>query len=214
MVARDAPEPRGFDRDRAVWRALPHGSELLCGGLVLVSSTQKTLIEHWNGSAWSIMTSPNATDLPASALRGVTCSGAASCFAVGSSGQGAGISGSGNTLVERWNGATWAIVASPNPVPKRGSALNAVACPAATHCFATGGIYLEGQALVEEWSGSSWVLDAPPAESSQSQLTGVTCPLTTSCFAVGMNSANTGLRSLIEHERLELVDHAEPESNR
>ena len=42
-----------------------------------------TLIEHWNGTNWSIMTSPNPAGWEASELYGVSCLSAPRCVAVG-----------------------------------------------------------------------------------------------------------------------------------
>ena len=43
----------------------------------------KPLVEGWNGNKWSIMTVPNPTGSTFTALNGVSCPGANSCFAVG-----------------------------------------------------------------------------------------------------------------------------------
>ncbi len=65
---------------------------------------------------------PNATGPENSSLSGVSCTSASACVAVGSSTDGAGRS---RTLVEAWNGTTWAVEPSPNPggrstAPSRG----------------------------------------------------------------------------------------------
>ena len=43
----------------------------------------QTLIESWNGSAWSIVTSPNTSPTQNNYLSGVSCSSPAACTAVG-----------------------------------------------------------------------------------------------------------------------------------
>jgi hypothetical protein len=43
-----------------------------------------TLIEHWNGTTWSIVTSPNTTATQGNFLNDVTCTSASDCWAVGS----------------------------------------------------------------------------------------------------------------------------------
>lgn len=42
-----------------------------------------TFVEHWNGSAWSIMASPNPSGNPGNMLNAVSCPGTTTCFAVG-----------------------------------------------------------------------------------------------------------------------------------
>lgn len=59
------------------------------------------------------------------------------------------------TLAEGWNGATWVLQATPNPVGALASSLNGAACPSSTVCEAVGdydnssGIQVT---LVEAWS--------------------------------------------------------------
>ena len=81
----------------------------------------KTLIEHWNGTTWSVMTSPNAAGN--NFLFGVACPSASSCIAVGHSNNGAG----DQTLSERWTGTTWSLMVGVDPATSND--LSAVACP-------------------------------------------------------------------------------------
>jgi hypothetical protein len=136
--------------------------------------TTPTLVEHWNGSGWKIMTSP--TGNRGASLDGVSCPSKTSCFAVGYTDFGG--------LVEHWNGSSWKIATSP---PDSTYALRGVSCPSTTSCFAVGDS--EVKSLVEHWNGSSWSLMASPNPpgSTITVLNGVSCPSTTSCFAVGFS---------------------------
>jgi hypothetical protein len=73
-----------------------------------------TLIEHWDGSTWQIVSSPNVgpeTDI-SNQLRGITAVSANDIWTFGVS-----INfeiGTGSTLLEHWNGSSWAIFPSPN----------------------------------------------------------------------------------------------------
>ena len=69
-----------------------------------------TLIEHWNGSAWSVVTSPSpGTNAN---LTGVTSSSANNVWAVGyDTPSGSSVA---QTLTMNWNGTAWTTVASPN----------------------------------------------------------------------------------------------------
>ena len=77
----------------------------------LGGSPSNTLIEHWNGAAWSIVPSPS----PGSnaGLTGVTTSNAASSIWAAGFDTPAGAS-QPQTLTLNWNGTTWTTVASPN----------------------------------------------------------------------------------------------------
>ncbi|MGD0560201.1 MAG: hypothetical protein ABSA93_35195 [Streptosporangiaceae bacterium] len=78
---------------------------------VVDSTTATTLIEHWNGTAWSIVPSP--TPGSGAALDGVTTSNAANdVWAVGSYTP-AGTTET-QTLTLNWNGTEWTQVTSPD----------------------------------------------------------------------------------------------------
>ena len=63
-------------------------------GFQSTANTEQTLIESWNGSAWSIVPSPNTSPSEVNLLLGVSCSSSSACTAVG------GYNGTG-TLIER-----------------------------------------------------------------------------------------------------------------
>src|SRR5437867_3310128 len=91
------------------------------GSYVAGSGAPRTLIEHWDGTAWAIVTSPNAS-LPNNVLSGVTCVSASDCWAVGYYVSAPGVV---QSLIQRWDGTSWAIVGSPNAAPiNRIQALN------------------------------------------------------------------------------------------
>src|SRR6266851_4499176 len=84
----------------------------------------RTLIVHWNGSAWKVAASSNRGG-PASEnfLTGVAAASASEIWAVGKYDDGAAF----QTLIERWNGTSWANVASPDPGgPANNNVLNGV----------------------------------------------------------------------------------------
>jgi hypothetical protein len=73
-----------------------------------------TLVEHWNGSEWEIVSSPNVGEggKDSSRLRGIFAASATDIWAVGASTVIA--SDASSTLVLRWNGTEWKIVPSPS----------------------------------------------------------------------------------------------------
>src|SRR5271165_2392502 len=73
--------------------------------------SDETLVESWNGSAWSVMPSPNASGSSDNFLDSVSCVTSTSCMSVGDSYVGSDT----QTLVESWNGTAWSILPSPNP---------------------------------------------------------------------------------------------------
>src|ERR1019366_2474209 len=74
---------------------------LAVGNYTTSGGQAQTLTEKWNGSSWSIVSSPNTSTTQANVLSGVGCPSASFCLAVGdytNSG------GQAQTLTEKWNG--------------------------------------------------------------------------------------------------------------
>jgi hypothetical protein len=84
-----------------------------------VNSTRPalTLIEHYDGTSWKIVPSPNVgpnSVYQSNQLYGITAVSANDVWAFGSYFAQSG-SGEQGTLVEHWDGTSWKIVPSPNP---------------------------------------------------------------------------------------------------
>jgi len=150
-------------------------------------SPAQTLIESWNGSMWSVITSPNV-GIYANYLDGVSCVSASSCVAVGGDNEGHG----GRTLIESWNGSSWSVVTSPNN-GTGANALQGVSCISAKSCMAVGTSHVGLLTLAEHWNGTTWSLVPSPNKGSyRDSLDGVSCVATTSCKAVGSYTSGTG----------------------
>jgi hypothetical protein len=66
------------------------------------------LVEHWNGSKWTVVAVPQPPGTTASFLQGITKAGSTDVFAVGSYT----VSNVEKSLTELWNGASWSIIAN------------------------------------------------------------------------------------------------------
>ncbi|TMB93152.1 MAG: hypothetical protein E6J45_00420 [Chloroflexi bacterium] len=160
------------------------------------SSTGKrnTLAERWNGSAWSVQSTPNPSGAKSSQLVSVACASSTVCTAVGSSVNSAGTT---VTLAERWSGNSWSVQSTPNPSGAQSSVLAGVSCSSTTACTGVGssvnsaGVQVT---LAERWNGTSWVVQSTPNPSGAkaSALSGVACPAVNLCTAVwySVNSSN------------------------
>jgi hypothetical protein len=71
------------------------------------SNGREALAERWNGSTWTILSTPNPSGVTQSMLLGVSCTSASACTAVGND-------LAGNNLAERWNGSKWTIQPMPS----------------------------------------------------------------------------------------------------
>ncbi len=163
------------------------------------SSAEQTLIEHWDGSFWSIVGSPN-NGASQNKLNGVTCTSTSNCWAVGHYVNGSGVV---QTLIEQWNGSVWSIVSGSPNNGALNNILTGVTCASATECWAVGNYANNSgfqQTLIELWDGSSWTLATSPnrSVSQNNYLNGVTCASATECWAVGTNFNSLVNQALIE----------------
>jgi hypothetical protein len=85
------------------------------------SDNYNTLVEHWNGTAWSVIPSPNKqggeTENPGSTLAAVAGSSSNDVWAAGSWAGGAWPNNGGGTLIEHWNGEKWPSFQARVPPP-------------------------------------------------------------------------------------------------
>jgi hypothetical protein len=153
----------------------------------------RTLTEHWNGAAWSIVASPNGgvTGNHFSTLQAVTAISSSDVWAVG--GQ-AGIRNQVPVtvpLIEHWNGTSWSVV----PVPTAAlGVLESVSATSASDVWAVGAGQQSGQSTVAlHFDGSSWKLvrvPAPPGTSGA--LFGVKALSATDAWVVGESFPTAG----------------------
>ena len=157
-----------------------------------------TLLEHWNGTTWSIVPAPSTTS--AAIPQRVACASSSDCWLSGNLGA--------QTLVEHWDGNGWSVMPSQNPDVTQINRFHGVVCISGNDCWASGEyFYFQGnayQTLFEHWNGWSWAI-APSENPNTSldqaianELHSVTCVSDSDCWAVGY-ARNAGYSNLIEH---------------
>jgi len=172
------------------------------------------LVEHWNGSTWSVVPSYSAPGPAGGFLTGISCVNSSECWASGSVISSAGFAD--GTLMETWNGTTWSTVATPTPDGSEGDILDAVSCLSADQCWTVGASGSPGgggsdgttNGFIDNWNGTSWSVEPSPNVTSLSLLVSVTCSRGVDCWAVGaasvdpQNGGSPGLRTLVEQSLL------------
>jgi hypothetical protein len=97
------------------------------GGWKNSKSEQFTLAYRFNGvTTWTLQSTPNPAESIASVFQEVSCATETSCTAAGSWVSSGG--GSNKTLAEKWNGSSWSIQGTKNPVGATFSAFFGVSC--------------------------------------------------------------------------------------
>jgi hypothetical protein len=165
---------------------------------ILHDLTYQTLIEHWNGTTWTQVASPNPG--PANNLQGVAATSASNAWAVGYYS----LNGAQRTLIEHWNGSTWKQVPSPSP-GSAGNKMGAVSAISASNAWAVGdyshfhGPSIVYDTLIEAWNGTTWkAVPSPNPGTSSNYLFGVAATSASNVWAVGAYNG-TGLQTLALH---------------
>ena len=206
----NSPNTSATQRNYLLSVSCPSSSNCWAAGTYFSGSAQQTLIEHWDGTSWSIVASPNTSATVYNVLYGVTCASESSCWAVGfyDAGVPSAFASIYQTLIEHWDGTSWAIVASPNFLNTQSNFLYGVTCASASECWAIG--YYDTTSptspvqtfntLTEHWDGTSWtVVSSPNTDPTQNFLLGVTCgSAAAECWAVGYYYDGTDYLSLVE----------------
>jgi hypothetical protein len=146
----------------------------------------KTLIEHWNGIGWNIVSSPNPGAETScghgNVIKKMTPISTTDVWAVGYHHS----CSLFKTMILHWNGNSWNNVVPPNPNP---SGYNGVAAASSNDVWAVG--YREAQngallTLIEHWDGSKWkVVASPNATTNANVLNAATAISSNNVWAVG-----------------------------
>ena len=152
----------------------------------------RTLIEHWDGSAWSIVTAPSP-GTGSDVLLSVTAVSPTDVWAVGYTTPTKG--GRRQTLIEHWDGSSWSVDPSPS-VTGSDSELLGVSGSPTTGLWAVGFSLNTGSttALVERWSGTAWsIVSNKAASRANVALTSVVSIGPSTAWAVGYQSTGTSV---------------------
>lgn len=145
------------------------------------------LAEQWNGTGWTVQTSPGQ-----GILSDVSCT-STGCLAVGAL---------DNILLgEQWTGGAWEETLPLST--SAGDGLFGVSCTSVNYCVAVGYTTNSSGAqvtLAEQWYDNGWdigpIPPTPPGAVS-SQLTGVSCTAFSTCTAVGYYQNQSNLNTPI-----------------
>jgi hypothetical protein len=205
-VVSKSPAPKAI-ASALVGVSCPTPTNCIAVGSVRASLDAPTLPRavRWNGKAWKVLPTPAPPGATHSFFEAVSCPGPKSCYAVGSYASGATI---GSPLVERWNGAKWTIMPSPNAPNAATTGLSGVSCVgtgAAVTCAAVGSYATrpEGNpyyAVTQRMARGKWKAVASPkvGNDQSNALTAVSCIGPKNCFAVGTRGSKHGA-ALVEH---------------
>jgi hypothetical protein len=151
----------------------------------------RTLVEHWNGTKWTIVASPNPISGSDNVLNGVDAVSASNVWAVGANGQ-----PGAHTIILHFNGSRWVTV--PGAPLANGGGLQDVSAISKTNVIAVGhaGITGGAKALIERFDGQKWKRLPAPVTSNGDSLAGVSTPAADAQWGVGSRSGTAVLETL------------------
>jgi hypothetical protein len=145
------------------------------------------LVEHWDGSSWSLIDAPSPQQEGANILRGVSGVASDDVWAVGTITDG--------WFIEHWDGISWSV-----NVQRSGALMFGVGGVAANDVWAVGSASLK-PSLILHWDGTGWTPAPTPQAGTASTLRAVDVLAPNDIWAVGssIHGENLALDPLIEH---------------
>ncbi len=153
------------------------------------SAFTQTLVEHYNGSHWSVIPSPNVS-ASYNSLQAIAAVSANDIWAVGYDNASDGVQ---QTLILHYNGAKWSVFPTTNT-----GVLSGIAAVSANNIYAVG--TSSNGTLIEQYNGTTWMVVPSPNKHSFDLLKAVAIVSATNIYAVGVTTDyQTINQTLVEH---------------
>ncbi len=146
---------------------------------------ETTIAEHWDGTAWTIVPTPNPGGIN-DALVTVSAISSSDVWAAGDDEL---ADSTIQPLFDHWDGTAWTQVPEAPGTEQGGGVINSISAQSSTNVWAAGyeGTQVAGQylPLVEHWDGTTWALVTIPEPAN------ATAPILKSIVAIGPSDAWT-----------------------
>ena len=139
-----------------------------------------TLVEHWDGTSFTVIPSPNP-DSTSNGLYGIAGVSSDAVWAVGSQGR--------RYLVERWDGSTWSV----QPAPSRRGAFVDISA------LAQDSLLTIGYRKLWRWDGQAWTTIAKTSEGYLEHMSSLSA---TASWVEGENDGPSSFAGLLDGEGL------------
>jgi hypothetical protein len=172
------------------------------GAQVVPSAKVHPAAEHWDGSTWTLVSTPYS-GLGENALNGVSAVSSDDVWAVGYWQPEKKVSAAFQTLTEHWDGTSWSIVPSPTEPSSGSNTLTSVTALSSHNVWAVGYYFSSKgvrKTLIEHYDGTNWSIeDSPDPGGVSDALLAVTGVSASDIWAVGFTSAGFGYDALLLH---------------
>jgi hypothetical protein len=156
------------------------------------------LIEHWDGTRWSLVSAAPPPFGNDNVLYGVSAASSSDVWAVGYYGP---TSGPHNPLIEHWDGTAWHLVEPPTMSGQ--NVLYSVSAASSTDVWTVGRHEPNldfNRPLALHWDGTAWTVTRTPSVGLYSDFKAVTAIQATDVWAAGSYFDPVGhLRPLVQH---------------
>ena len=196
IVPNPGADPRFYDANLAAVTAVSANDVWAVGQKT--TTEEHNMIQHWNGTKWSIIPSP-AFNTNVDFMLGVSAISATDIWAVGSFTIPNAEGSPYQNATMHWDGTRWSIVATPQPSANL-DILTSVEAISANDVWAVGLFQAASgyeAPLTVHWDGAIWSVVPSPAGSGSSELLGVAAVSSTDVWSVGETS--NARKTLIEH---------------
>jgi hypothetical protein len=154
------------------------------------------IVEHWNGSAWSVSSMCCSGGYPTAWL-GVSADSPTDAWAVGYYANNNDL-GTSETMAGHWNGTGWTAVSLPYRSGWEPATLRSVVAISPNNAWAVGDAANQG--LIEHWDGQQWnIAQNPQLSIGPSKLYAVSAISSSNVWAVGSYSTKSRFATVIEH---------------
>ena len=168
-----------------------------------ISGPGETLIEHWDGTQWTVVPSPSP-GAAANVLHTVEAISPTDVWAAGTEfpSSDSGDSPSGGILIEHWDGTSWTVVAGPDTGAGGGGVFALARIPGKSTLWGVGAFRaasegVQEQPMVIRWNGSKWRVVPSKAVGAGADLLGVAAA-SGSAMAVGARQGPSANKTFSE----------------
>jgi hypothetical protein len=169
---------------------------------------QAVLAQRWNGTSWRELAPVTPAGSVTAVFNAISCTGPASCTAVGSYTTGSSSVLVAHALAETWNGSSWTVLPAQ---PSNLTGLNAVSCPRAAECVVVGQASRKLPLGSAVWNGGTWIsltTQSSVFKPRSRSLTSVSCASPEYCIADHRDLADPYRPEPDSGRELEWRDHA------
>ena len=154
-----------------------------------------TLAMTYDGTSWSLGSISDPAGATSSYLQGVDCVSSTFCQAVGGYRDG---SNKAHTTTQGYDGTSWTVLASPDPLPDYDNVgMSKIHCVSTTFCQAVGEDIEPGfvyRVITKSFDGSAWTVASVANQTGfdNAIVSGMECASTTACQAAGSYQDSNG----------------------